>query len=328
MNTPTGRGLTAFVAGLFLLAVSLASFAQDFPARPLKIVVPLAPGGGTDFFGRLLAGKLSENLGQPVLVENRPGGATMIGAEAVAKAPADGHTLLLSALTTYAVNPHLFRKMPYDPLRDFAPVSLTGRFALLLVVNADMPARTVAEFIALAKSRPGALDFGSPGPCSTHQLAMELFMQGAGIRLTHVPYKGAGPAMQELLAGRIPAMILDVSTGLPHLKSGRLRALAIASADRSPLMPDVPTIAESVLPGYEASAWQGVVAPAGTPPPVVSRLNAEITRAIADAGVRQKLLDAGIEPLRSTPEQFSAYIRSETVKWAEVVRKGNIRIEQ
>ena len=325
MNTPTGRGLTAFVAGLFLLAVSLASFAQDFPARPLKIVVPLAPGGGTDFFGRLLAGKLSENLGQPVLVENRPGGATMIGAEAVAKAPADGHTLLLSALTTCAVNPHLFRKMPYDPLRDFAPVSLTGRFALLLVVNADMPARTVAEFIALAKSRPGALDFGSPGPGSTHQLAMELFMQGAGIRLTHVPYKGAGPAMQELLAGRIPAMILDVSTGLPHLKSGRLRALAIASADRSPLMPDVPTIAESVLPGYEASAWQGVVAPAGTPPPVVSRLNAEITRAIADAGVRQKLLDAGIEPLRSTPEQFSAYIRSETVKWAEVVRKGNIR---
>ena len=325
MNTPTGRGLTAFVAGLFLLAVSLASFAQDFPARPLKIVVPLAPGGGTDFFGRLLAGKLSENLGQPVLVENRPGGATMIGAEAVAKAPADGHTLLLSALTTYAVNPHLFRKMPYDPLRDFAPVSLTGRFALLLVVNADMPARTVAEFIALAKSRPGALDFGSPGPGSTHQLAMELFMQGAGLRLTHVPYKGAGPAMQELLAGRIPAMILDVSTGLPHLKSGRLRALAIASADRSPLMPDVPTIAESVLPGYEASAWQGVVAPAGTPPSVVSRLNAEITRAIADAGVRQKLLDAGIEPLRSTPEQFSAYIRSETVKWAEVVRKGNIR---
>ena len=321
------RGLAAAAAACSL-CIGGAAMAQDFPSRALKIVVPLAPGGGTDFFGRLLAGKLAENLGQPVLVENRPGGATMIGAEAVAKAPADGYTLLLSALTTYAVNPHLFRKMPYDPLRDFAPVSLTGRFSLLLVVNADVPAKTAAEFIALAKSKPGALDFGSPGPGSTHQLAMELFMQGTGTRLTHVPYKGAGPAMQELLAGRIPAMILDVSTGLAHLKSGRLRALAIASPERSPLMPEVPTIAETVLPGYEASAWQGVVAPAATPAAVVNRLNAEIARAIADAGVRQKLLDAGIEPLRSTPEQFSAYIRSETVKWAEVVRKGNIRIEQ
>ncbi len=330
MNISTGRGLSSLVAvcsALFTTAIFGLVHAQDFPVRPVKIVVPLAPGGGTDFFGRLLAAKLTENLGQTVLVENRAGGGTLIGAEAVAKAPPDGYTLLLSALTTYSVNPHLYKKLPYDPFRDFAPVTLTGRFALLLVVNSDVPAKSVAEFLALAKSKPRELNFATPGPASTHQLAMELFMQATGAELTHVPYKGAGPATQELLAGRIPVMILDVATGLAHVKSGRIRALAIASPERSSLLPDVPTISESGVPGYEASAWQGIVAPAGTPPRVIEKLNDEIARAIADPGVLQKLLDAGVEPLKSTPEQFAAYMRSESVKWAEVIRKGKISID-
>jgi tripartite-type tricarboxylate transporter receptor subunit TctC len=279
---------------------------------------------------RLIGQKLSENMGQPVIVENRPGASTMIGAELVAKAAPDGYTLLSTAAPTFAVNPSLYKKMPYDPVNDFAPVTMTARFTLLLVVGADFPAATVKDFIAVAKSKPRELNFASPGQASTHQLAMELFMQRAGIEMVHIPYKGAGPAVQDLLAGRVPTMFLDLATGNEHIKAGKIRALGIATPTRFPEMPQLPTISEAGadlgLRGFEASAWQGVVAPARTPPAIINKLNAEIARALADPGVKQKLYAAGVEPLKSTPEEFAAYIKSETTKWAEVISRANITV--
>jgi tripartite-type tricarboxylate transporter receptor subunit TctC len=328
---PALVALTNVLSVIALAAMALLpappAKAQTFPIRPIRIVVPLAPGGGTDIFARLLAAKLSDNLGQPVLVENRPGGGTLIGAELVARAAPDGYTLLLSAVTTYSVNPSLYRKLPYDPVKDFAPISLTARLPLLLVVHPDFPARSVRELIALAKSKPREIDFASPGPASPHHLAMGLLMQRTGIDLVHVPYKGGGPALQDVIAGRVPIMFLAMELSSAHIKAGKMRALGIASPQRNPLLPDVPTISESGVPGFEASAWQGIVAPAGTPDAIVARLNAGIAKSISDPAMHQKLVETGIEPLLSSPEQFAAYMRSETLKWAEIIRLGNISIE-
>ena len=317
------RLATAFA----LTLASTALNAQAYPAKPIRLVVPYPPGGGTDFFARTVSAKLSENLGQQVVVENRPGAATIIGAEAVAKAAPDGYTILLGDTATFAVNPSLYKKLPYDPLKSFEPITLTGRFALLLVVHPSVQANSVAEWIALARAKPGALNYASPGPGSPHHLAMELLRQRADVRIVHVPYKGAAPAMQDLLGGQIPTMFLDYAAGAPQIKAGKIRALAVASPKRLAAMPELATIAESGLAGYEAWAWQGLVAPAGTPPEIIKKLGGEYARAINDAGVRQKIVDAGIDPLQSSPQEFSGYIRSEQGKWAKVVRDGNITVE-
>ena len=319
--------LARLAAALVLALGSGASGAQAYPTKPVRLVVPYPPGGGTDFFARTVSAKLSDNLGQQVVVENRPGAATIIGAEAVAKSAPDGYTILLGDTATFAVNPTLYKKLPYDPLKSFEPISLTGRFALLLVVHPSVQANNVAELIALAKAKPGTLNYASPGPGSPHHLAMELFKQRTGINIVHVPYKGAGPAIQDLLGGQIPTMFLDLAAGAPQIKGGKIRALAVASPKRIAALPDLATIADSGLPGYEAWAWQGLVAPAGTPKEVIAKLGAEYAKAINDAGIRQKIIDAGVDPLQSSPKEFADYIRSEQEKWAKVVKDGNITVE-
>jgi tripartite-type tricarboxylate transporter receptor subunit TctC len=248
----TGLKIVALAASLFAFAsVALAqtALAQTYPAKPIRLIVPYPPGGGTDFFARLVGAKMSEQIGQPIVVENRPGAATIIGAEAAAKSPPDGYTALLADTSTLAVNPSLYRKLPYDPQKDFAPITLTARFAMLLVVNPTLDrSKTVKEFIDEAKAAPGKINFASVGAGTPHHLTMELFMQRTGIRLNHIPYKGAAPAVQDLVGGQVPVMFLDLAAGGPQIRAGKVRALAVASAKRIPPLPDVPTIAESGVP--------------------------------------------------------------------------------
>jgi len=320
------RGVLAFSAAASLLAAVPRGFAQDvYPSRPVKIIVTLAPGGGVDLFGRLLGTQLTNQMGQPFFVENKAGGGTNIGAGFVAKSAPDGYTLLLSSSTTYALNASLYKNLGYDPARDFALIALGARFALLLVANAQVPVTTVKDLVALAKTR--SLDYASPGNGSPHQLAMELFKMRTGIEATHIPFKGAGPAVQEVIAGRIPFMFLDYATAAPFIKSGHLKAIASAGEQRLPMLPAVPTIAESGFAGFETSAWLGLAAPAGTPEPIVRRLNAEVTKMLANPDFRRKLFDLGITPFESTPESFAAFARSETVKWAEVIRRAHITVD-
>jgi len=317
---------TVFAAIAFAAAfASPTAHAQVYPAKPIRLIVPYPAGGGTDFFARAVGAQLSQQLGQQIVVENRPGAATIIGAEAVAKSPADGYTILLGDTATFSVNPSLYKKLPYDPLKDLAPVTLTGRFALLLVVNpSKLTANSVKELVEEAKKAPGKIDYASPGPGSPHHLAMEMFKQRTGTQFTHVPYKGAGPAIQDLLGGQIPLMFLDLAAGAPQVKSGKLKALAVASDKRIAALPELPTVAESGVPGFEAWAWQALAVPAGTPKDIVAKLNAEFRKAVGVPELRQKLVDAGIDPLQSSPEDASAYIRSETLKWAKVIGEGKI----
>ena len=322
---PIIRAAILAAAALFS---AFAAHAQVYPAKPLRLVVPYPAGGGTDFFARAVGAQLSTQLGQQVVVENRPGAATIIGAEAVAKSPADGYTLLLGDTATFAVNPSLYKKLPYDPNKDLTPVSLTGRFALLLVVNpSKLPATSVAQLVETAKKTPGKIDYASPGPGSPHHLAMEMFKQRTGADFNHVAYKGAGPAIQDLLGGQVPLMFLDLAAGGPQIKSGKLRALAVASDKRIAALPDLPTVAESGLAGFEAWAWQALAVPVGTPREIIATLNAEYRKAIAVPELRQKLIDAGIDPLQSSPGDASAYARSEALKWAKVIADGKISVE-
>lgn len=310
------------------IAFTPVAGAQTYPTKPVRLIVPYPAGGATDFFARAVFPKMGEALGQQVFVENRPGAGTAIGASEVARSAPDGYTLLLGDAGTYAFNPTLYKKLSYDPVKDFAPVSLTGRFALILTVNpSTMQAKSVKEFVAIAKSRPGKIDYGAPGPGSPIHLAMEFFKQRAGITMTPIPYKGGADAMNDLIGGRIATMFLDIASGTPQIKSGRVRALAVASAKRVAALPDLPTIGESGYPGFEAWAWQGFVAPAGTPRDVIMKLNSEFARVMADPAIKQRLSDIGFEPQTSTPGQFSVYMKSEIAKWAKVIRESNISLD-
>ena len=301
--------------------------AETFPTKPIRLIVPYPPGGGSDAFARVIAPKLSESLGQPFLVDNKPGAATIIGAELVAKAPADGYTLLLGDNSTYAVNPSLYKKLPYSPSNDFSPISLTAKFSLLLVVNPSLPVSKLSDFVAYAKSRPKQINFASPGAGSPHHLAMELFADRAGIQLTHVPYKGGAPAAQDLLAGVIPVMVLDYAIAAQHIQAGKLRALAALSDKRLDQMKDLPTIAESGYSGFEAWAWQGIVAPAKTPDEIVQRLNAELVKVAQDKDVLAKMVEIGGEFKASSPGAMSVHMKSETDKWARIIKDANISID-
>jgi tripartite-type tricarboxylate transporter receptor subunit TctC len=317
----------AFLAALALL-LSFAAQAQVYPSKPIRLIVPYPAGGGTDFFARTVGAQLAAQFGQPVIVENKPGAATIVGAEAAAKSPGDGYTLLLGDTATFAVNPSLYKKLPYDPSKDLTPVTMTGRFALLLVVNpAKLKAGSVMELIETAKQASGKIDYASPGAGSPHHLAMELFKQRTGAQFTHVPYKGAAPAVQDLLAGQVPLMFLDLAAGAPQIKAGKLRALAVASDKRIAALPDLVTVGEAGVPGFEAWAWQVLAVPETTPRDIVARINAEYRKAIALPDLRQKLIDAGIDPLQSSPQDASAYIRSEALKWAKVISEGRISVE-
>lgn len=301
--------------------------AQDYPTRPIRLIVPYPAGGATDFFARLVFPKMGEALGQQVVVENRPGAGTAIGASEVARSAPDGYTLLLGDAGTYAFNPTLYKKLTYDPVKDFAPVSLTGRFALILAVNPGMAAKSVKEFVQAAQSQPGKINYGAPGPGSPIHLAMEFFKQRAGLEMTPIPYKGGADAMNDLLGGRISAMFPDIASALPQIKAGKLRPLAAASGKRVAALPDLPTIGESGYPGFEAWAWQGFVAPAKTPPPVVMKLNGEFAKVMSDPAIKQRLSESGFEPQTSTPDEFSAYMKSEIAKWRKVIREAKIALD-
>lgn len=307
------------------LTITTAS-AAEYPTKPIRLIVPSAPGAGTDITARILAPKLSGYLGQQVVVENRAGAATMIGGEAVARSMPDGHTLLMG-ISTLAINPAMYRKMPYDALKDFAPISLVVVLPNVLVTHPSLPVRTVKELVALARTRPNQINFASAGTGTNPHLTMELFLSMTGVRMTHVPYKGTGQGMIDVLAGQVPVITPSVLTALPYTRSGRLRALGVSSAKRSSAAPDIPTIAEAGVPGYEAAQWFGILAPAGTPRAIVDRLHREIVRALKDPDVRDRLVADGADPVGSSPEEFAAYIRSESVKWAKVVKDVGIKPE-
>jgi len=316
---------------LRLLLVTLVAGAPpvvhaQYPAKPVRLIVPSLPGGGTDITARLLAPKLTEFLGQPVVVENRAGAASIVGSEIVARAAPDGYTLLMG-IATITINPSMHRKLPYDTLRDFAPVSQVATVPNVLVVHPSVPAKTVKELIALARSRPGQITYASAGVGSQLHLAMELFLHLAGIKMVHVPYKGSGGAFVDLLSGQVATMTTTALSAAPHLRSGRLRGLAVTSARRSPALPDLPTIAEAALPGYEAVQWYGVFATGGTPREIVVKLNAAIVRALHDPGVRERFAADGGEVVGNTPDEFSGLIRADIAKWAKLIRDTGITPE-
>jgi tripartite-type tricarboxylate transporter receptor subunit TctC len=312
-----------------LLAVflSASALAQVYPAKPVHLIVPFAAGGGNDNVARLLGKRLADGLGQPVVVDNRPGAGGVVGAELAAKSPADGYTLFLGGVGSHAINPNLIDKLPYDPIRDFAPVALLAQAPLVLVVHPSVPARSLAELVAYARKNPGKLNFASNGNGSSSQLAAVMFASMAGIEMVHVPYKGLSPALADLLSGQVQLMFSSVVAILPHIKAGKLRGLAVTGAKRLALLPEAPTIAESGFPGYEASSWYGILAPAGTPREIVTKLNAELARALEQPEVRASLLAEGAEPIGGSPEAFAAHIRAEKERLGKAIRDAKIRLE-
>jgi tripartite-type tricarboxylate transporter receptor subunit TctC len=322
------RMFAAALAALSVFAAAPVVAQQAWPARPLKLIVPYAPGGSTDQLSRAIAERLGGALGQPVVVENRPGGNTIIGAEATAKAPPDGYTMFMGSSGSLAVNPHVYAKLPYEPNRDFAYVTLTASSPLVLVVNPSVPAKTVREFVDLAKAKPGAVSFASVGNGNPLHLAGELFKSMAGVDMLHVPYNGSAPALAAILGAQVDSMFDVVLTATPHVKAGKLRALGITGPKRVATLPEVPTIAESGYPGYDASIWFGIVVPKGTPQPVVQRLNAELVKILRSDEMRQKFDPLALELMASTPEEMGAFVAKESQKWGKVIRDFNIRIEQ
>jgi tripartite-type tricarboxylate transporter receptor subunit TctC len=312
---------------IFFTAASALAYAQTtYPTRAVRVIVPSAPGGGTDISARIIAPQLTQFLGQQVIVENRAGAGTMIGGEAVARAAPDGYTLLMG-ISTLAINPAMYKKVPYDALKDFAPVSLAVSLSNVLVVHPSLPVRSVKEFIALVKPRPGQVNFASAGVGTSPHLSMELFLVMAGLKMLHVPYKGSGPGVTDLVAGHVPAMMPNMLSAQPHIKSGRLRALGVTGSKRAPGADDIPTIAEAGVPGYEAVQWYGLLAPAGTSRDIITRLHAGVVRALQNPDIRQRLLNDGAEPVGNSPEEFANYLRAETTKWAKVVQAAGIKPE-
>jgi len=322
LRTVAALLLSASVCGLSAPAVG-----QAFPSRPIKIVVTFPLGGAPDILARMFGAKMQENWGQPIVVDNRPGAGGNIGADYVAKSPADGYTLVMGTVGTHAINASLYSKMPYDPIRDFAPVILVAQTPNLLVVNNSVPAKTVRELIDYAKANPGKVNFGSPGIGTSIHVSGELFNTMAGIKTTHVPYKGRQFAIPDLLAGQIQMMFDNMPSALPLAREGKLRALAVTSLNRNPAAPDIPTMSESGLPGFEATSWFAVYAPAGTPGDVVARLNAEMNRIMTLADVKERLANIGLGVAGGTPEALAAYTKSELAKWAKVVKDSGARAD-
>ena len=315
------------VALFTLVALGLTGTAlADYPERPVKLIVPFAPGGGADLTSRLISQRLPDLLGRQVVVENRAGGASNIGSEAVARAAPDGYTLLLGSLST-SVNASLFPRLSFNVLKDFEPVSLLATVPLMVVVHPSFPAQSIAELIAMAKAKPGALNYASGGLGSANHVAGELFKSMAGVQITHVPYKGGGPALADLLGGHVGLLISTVTSTHDLVKNGRLRALATTGARRSVVAPELPTVAEAGLPGYAVEAWYGVLAPAGTPRPIVDRLSGDLARILQSADGREALRAQGAEAVGGTPEEFARYLRAEVDKWAKMVKAQGLRGE-
>jgi tripartite-type tricarboxylate transporter receptor subunit TctC len=314
------------LAVLAALAASCVNAQAPYPTKPVRIVVPSSAGGGTDIIARVLSPKLTQALGQQVVIDNRPGAGTMIGGELVAKAPPDGYTLLM-CLSTLATNPLIYRKVPYDALTDFAPITRVVTASNILVVHPSLPPRTVRELIAFAKARAGQLNFGSAGLGTNPHLSMELFLSMTGLKMVHVPYKGSAPAIIDLLAGHVVVMSATALTGIPHVRAGRLRALGVTGSKRMDVAPDVPTIAEAGVPGYEAVQWYGMVAPANTPREVITRLNREMVAILKAPDVKEKFAADGADPAGTSPEEFGRFIKLETEKWQKVAKAAGIKPE-
>jgi len=309
-----------------LLATSLPTLAQNYPTRTIRLIAHSAPGGTSDILGRLVANKLTESLGQQVVVENRAGASGIIGVEAAVKSAPDGYTMLITQ-TSIAINPSMFAKLPYNAMRDLTPITKLVVAPNLLMVHPSVPATSVKGFIALAKAKPGSLVNGSPGQGTSPHLSAELFKIMTGIKLDHVQFKGAGQAIVSLLAGEIPVMFTTPPTAMPYVKAGRLRPLGVTTMARIPALPEIPTIAEAGVPGYESVQWFGMLVPAGTPRPIIDRLNQEITRALRAPDMKERLTGLGLEVEVSTPEEFAAHIKAETEKWAKVIKAMGIKPE-
>jgi tripartite-type tricarboxylate transporter receptor subunit TctC len=322
--------MTILPYSLYSFFPALASpeaHAQAYPSKPIRFVVPYPAGGPLDTIARLLGAKVGESVKQPVVVDNKPGAGGNIGADIVAKSPADGYTILMGAVATHAINPTLYKSVGYDPVKDFAPVTQVASTPNVLVVNPSLPAANVREFVAYAKANPGKLSFGSGSIGSAGHLAGELFKTMTGVDMVHVPYKGAAPAMQDLVAGQIHLMFDNLASSLGQVRGGKVRALAVTTAQKTALAPELPTIAESGLPGFDISTWFGVFAPAGTPKEALDRLHAEFTKALAAPEVREKMTALGAEPVGNTPEQFAAYIKSEAEKYARVIKASGAKVD-
>jgi tripartite-type tricarboxylate transporter receptor subunit TctC len=320
-----------FMSGLGTLAAGcshwpMAASAQTYPNRIIRLVVPFAPGGSNDIIARLLAERMGEALGQTVVVDNRPGAGGVIGTDSVVKSVPDGYTLMIGATSTMAANPGLYTKMNFDPSKDLTPIGQIASGPFVLAVNSSLPARSVKELIALAKDKPGEINFGSSGIGSSLQLTAELFKSTAGIDIVHVPYKGLAPALADLVAGRIHIIFSDMAGLLPFVQSGQLRALGVTSARRFSDLPDLPTLAEAGVPGYEATSWYGILGPAGMSSDAVAKLNRELTRIVGAPTMKEKFASLGIEPVTGTPDEFGAHIRSEMVKWRAVVTAADIKV--
>lgn len=319
---------TLMTTAAVAIAMSQPAMAEPgYPSKPIRMIVPFAPGGSTDVVARILGAELKNELGQNVIVENKPGAGGNIGGDAAAKSPADGYTILMAAAGPTVINPSLYSKMPYDPIKDLAPVTMLVREHNLMAINPSIPARTLQEFIAYAKSKPNEINFGSPGNGSPAQLAGQLMNQTAGLKMVHIAYKGSGPAVVDLVAGHISMMIDNMPALLPHVQSGKLRAIAIPSESRASAMPDVPTFAEAGMKDFVITAWKGVMVPAGTPPAVVNKLQASIAKIMAKPDIRKRMIEMGAEPVANTPEQFGAIIKKESAWWAALVKSTGTKLE-
>jgi tripartite-type tricarboxylate transporter receptor subunit TctC len=317
----------AALAGLALAVLPQLALAQAYPAKPVRLVVPFPPGGSTDIVARIVAQKLGERLGQQVVVENRGGAGGTIGTEAVAKAAADGHTLVLATTSTHVVAPSVYAKIGYDPVKDFAPISLLAVTPYLLVVNPEVKVSSLKEFVGYVKVRPGKLNYASAGTGSTTHLAMEMLKSAAGLYIVHIPYNGNGPAGTAVIAGQVEVLFGSLPAVLPHAKSGRVRPLAVGTPKRSPSLPDVPTVAESGFAGFDASLWLAIMAPAGTPPAVIDRLHKEVLAAIAAPDASDALNKAGAEPITSTPAELAGMVKDGVEKYAKVVKQAGVKPE-
>lgn len=313
---------------LLMLGFAVPVHAQsDYPSKPIRIIVQFTPGTSTDIIGRLVAQKLSDAWGQPAIVDNRPGAGAVIGTEAAAKSAADGYTLVMAVSSAFGINPGLVPNLPYDVMRDFALITNVVLTPQTLIVPANSPARTVKELVALAKAKPGSLNYGSLGSGSTSHLTMELFRSTASIDITHVPYKGSPPAYTDLFSGNIQLMFDAVPAVIPHAKSGKLRALAVGSSMRSPFLPEVPTIAESGYPGFEAVGWIGLAAPAKTPDAVLNKINTEVVKILATQDMKDRLAGLGVTPVGDSRAQFTTFVRSEIAKWGKLIKDANVKAD-
>lgn len=321
------RNLLALTAGMTVLAGAGQAQTPDYPTKPIRIVVTFPPGGSTDVVVRMLVPRLNEKLGQQVVVDNRPGAGGNIGLTAVARAPADGYTLGVGAAGGLSANVSLYAQMPFDPIKDFKPVTMLAAIPFVLIGHPSVAAKTQRELIALAKATPGKLSIGHGGNGTAMHLSAQLFGQMSGAQFVEVPYRGSGPAALDVLAGQIPLAVVDLPSALQHIKAGKLVAYAVTSPQRLSMLPDVPTVSEAGLTGYDSTGWFGLVAPAGTPAPIVARLNVEVTAALNDPEIKSSLRNLGVEPAPSTAAEFEAYIRSETVKWAKVIKTSGTKLD-